>query len=95
MRAYSSDAGDSHLLIEKFVKIHKCHCNILDQEPAYLEKLLNTIEEHADEVKLEKLSLREEKLEEKIDKEKATNQADCKVNEETASPAPATTAITE
>ena len=30
----------SHYLIEKFVKIHKCHRNILDQETKYLENLV-------------------------------------------------------
>ena len=39
MHAYTSDSDGSHMLIEKFVKIHKCHRNILDQETAYLEKM--------------------------------------------------------
>ena len=49
MQAYISDSGDSHLLIEKFVKIHKCHRNILDQETAYLDKIKIKIEEHINE----------------------------------------------
>ena len=65
MRAYMSDAGDSHLLIEKFVKICKCHPNILDQEDAYLEKMFIKIEGHLKEVKEERASLLAEKMEEK------------------------------
>ena len=68
MRAYMSDAGDSHLLIEKFVKICKCHRNILDQEDAYLEKMLRKIEEHLKEVEEERASLLAEKVAEE-DKE--------------------------
>ena len=30
------DSGGSHLLIERFVKIHKCHRKILDQEDGYM-----------------------------------------------------------
>ena len=37
MRAYMDDSGGSHLLIEKFVKIHKCHRKTLYQEDAWLE----------------------------------------------------------
>ena len=40
MRAYKDDAGGSHLLVEKFVKIHKCHRNILDQDTEYLDNML-------------------------------------------------------
>ena len=32
MKAYTNDASDSQFLIENFVKIHKAHRNILDQE---------------------------------------------------------------
>ena len=56
MRAYASDAGDSHKLIEKYVKIHKCHRNILDQEAAYLKKTLREIEGHVEEIKEERAS---------------------------------------
>ncbi len=68
MRAYMSGAGDSHLLIEKFVKICKCHRNILDQETAYLEKMIRTIAEHLKEVEEERASLLAEKVAEE-DKE--------------------------
>ena len=40
MRAYKTGKAHSHDLIEKFVKIHKCHRNILDQETKYLQKLV-------------------------------------------------------
>ena len=40
MRAYKTGKAHSHDLIEKFVKIHKCHRNILDQESKYLDKLV-------------------------------------------------------
>ena len=32
MKAYTNDSSDSQLLIEKFVKTHKAHRSILDQE---------------------------------------------------------------
>ena len=50
MRAYMDDSGGSHLLIEKFVKIHKFHWNILDQEDAWLERQLVEIEQHTADV---------------------------------------------
>ena len=65
MRAYKNDAGGSHLLIKKFVKIHKCHRNILDQESAYLEKMVKVIEGHTDDIKQEQVSLAAEKAEPK------------------------------
>ena len=40
MRAYMTGMAHSHDLIDKFVKIHKCHQNILDQDMKYLEKLV-------------------------------------------------------
>ena len=40
MRAYKTGMLHLHDLIKKFVKIHKCHQNILDQETKYLEKLV-------------------------------------------------------
>ena len=40
MRAYKTGMAHSHKLIEKFVKIQKCHRNILDQETKNLEKLV-------------------------------------------------------
>ena len=77
MAAYLDDCSESQLLIEKFVKIHKCHRNILDQETKYLEDLRVKIEEHSEDIKNEKISIKQEKDsqvkveidEEKIDKE--------------------------
>ena len=65
MFAYICKSGDSHLLIKKFVKIHKCHRNIRDQEVAYLERLLAQIEGHVEEVKEERASLLEEETKER------------------------------
>ena len=64
-----SGAGDSHLLIENFVKIHKCHRNILDQEGAYLDNQLKVIEGHVETVKEERASLLAEEVEEKKEAE--------------------------
>ena len=73
MRAYMSSAGDSHLLIKKCVRIHKCHWNILDQEEVYLDNQLQVIEGHMEEVKEERASLfaekREGKKEVEVEKE--------------------------
>ena len=63
MRAYMEDSGGSHLLIEKFVKIHKCPQNILDQEDAWLERQLVKIEQHTADVVEERASLSAEKIE--------------------------------
>ena len=60
MQAYANKYGGSHVLIEKFVQIRKCHRNILDQETAYLERAIAMIEEHDREVKEERLSLSQE-----------------------------------
>ena len=57
------DSGGSHLLIEKFVKIHKCHRNILDQEDDWLERQLVKIEHHTSDVVEERASLAAEKIE--------------------------------
>ena len=54
------------MLIEKFVQIHKCHRNIMDQETAYLERVMATIEEPDREVKEERLSLSQETKEGEI-----------------------------
>ena len=69
MHAYKNDSGGSQLLIEKFVKIHKCHQNILEQDHAFLEQMVVKIEQHANHVKEERLSLAEElrKTEDKAD----------------------------
>jgi hypothetical protein len=69
MPAYMSGAVDSHLHIEKVVKIHKCHRNILDQEGAYLDNQLKVIEGHVEEVKAERASLLVEKVEGKKEAE--------------------------
>ena len=69
MRAYKKDAGGSHLLIKIFVNIHKFHRNILDQETAYLDKILKEIEGHADDIKKERVSLAAEKAEPKTEME--------------------------
>ena len=53
MRAYKTGKAHSHDLIEKFVKIHKCHRNILDQETKYLDKLVHLCD--SAKVKLEAL----------------------------------------
>ena len=63
MRAYMSDYGVPQLLIEKFVKIHKCHQNILDQDLAFLDKMLAVIDEHANIVKEAHASLAAEEKE--------------------------------
>ena len=63
MRAYTNEYGGSHVLIEKFVQIQKCHRNIVDQETAYLEREIVGIEKHMREVKEEQLSLAEEATE--------------------------------
>merc|ERR1712232_874021 len=39
--AYMDNSGGSFHLIEKFVQVKKCHCNIVDQEVAYLKTLEN------------------------------------------------------
>ena len=39
MRAYLDKSGDSPFSIEKFVRLCKCHCNILDMEVKYLKLL--------------------------------------------------------
>ena len=51
------------------MKIHKCHRNILDQETAYLDKMLKEIEGHADDIKKERVSLAVEKAEPKTEME--------------------------
>ena len=63
MMAYSSESGDSHFFIEKFVKIHKCHRNILDQETKYLDTLYIKIEQHVKQVEEEKKYVSRDKKE--------------------------------
>ena len=57
------DYGGSHLLIKKFVKIQKCHRNILEQEDAWLERQLVKIEQHPADVVEERAYLAAEKIE--------------------------------
>ena len=71
MKAYVSDSGESQLLIEKFVKIHKCHRNILDQETSYFGTLKILVEGHINELKKERDSLLEEKRQSEIKKEQS------------------------
>ena len=89
MLAYMSDAGNSHLLIENFVKIHKCHRNILDQEGAYLDKQLKVIAGHVEIVKEERSSLLAEKaegkMEEEVEREPTYRQPDVELDAETMS----------
>ena len=40
------DVLKSHESIEKYVKLHKCHRNILDKETRFLENALNGAQEH-------------------------------------------------
>lgn len=47
LRAYRNPDALSYSLIEKFVKVHKTHRNILDQETVYLEKLCASIKKEA------------------------------------------------
>ena len=57
MAAYVNKSGKSHLLVEKFVKIHKCHRNILDQETKFLDQLKEKIEGYVKEMKDETNSI--------------------------------------
>lgn len=63
MRAYEQDAGGSHLLIEKFVSLRKCHRNMMDQDTAFIDRTMIKIEQYADEVKTEKALIATEKRE--------------------------------
>ena len=47
-------------LSKKFVKLHKSHRNILDQEACYLERVRIKIEQDATDVKTEKLLIETE-----------------------------------
>ena len=44
IQAYIINEGRLHLLVENFVKINRCHHNILGQETAYLETLRVKVE---------------------------------------------------
>ena len=63
MCAYVNDSGRSQLLIEKFVKIHKCHRNVLDQDSTFLDHMLAIIDGHVAIMKEEETSLAAEKIE--------------------------------
>ena len=56
-------------MIEKFVKVHKFHRNILDQDTNYLDFLKVKIEKYANEIKTEQLSILKEKSESFINPE--------------------------
>ena len=60
MKVYTNDASDSQFLIEKFVKIHKAHRNILDQE-MFLDQWILKIEKLKDEINKEKESIKKKK----------------------------------
>ena len=69
-----SNSHESHLLIEKFVKVHKCHRNILDQACKYLDSLKLEIEKHSRDIKHEKISIKLEKeAVVKVEKADSTN----------------------
>ena len=63
MKVYASDSGESQVLIEKYVKLHKCHRNILDQETSYLESLRLQLKGYIQEMKHEKDSILKERRE--------------------------------
>ena len=73
MVAYTNNYSESQLLIEKFVKIHKCYHNILDQETKYLNSLKVKIENNLNEMKEEWVSLKLEEESIKIKDEKKNN----------------------
>ena len=44
MQAYTNTDDRYHVLIEKLVKIYKCHQNTFDQDTAHLERILATMD---------------------------------------------------
>jgi len=50
---------ESHLLIEDFGKVHKCHCNILDQDCKFLDNMRREIGKYAIVIKIRKGSCNE------------------------------------
>lgn len=58
MWAYRQKDASTHSLIEKFVKLHKCHRNVLDQESAFLNSAIEaqqaTIDSLNAEIEIEK-----------------------------------------
>ena len=68
------------LLIEKFVKIHKCHRNILDQETKYLNSLRVKIKNNYNEMKEGMVSLKLEEESMKIKQENELNKKNLKMN---------------
>ena len=61
MSAYMNDSYESQLLIEKFVKLHKCRRNTLDQDCKFLDQLRLEIEKHTIIIKQESISIKFEK----------------------------------
>ena len=70
MKAYINNSAKSYLMIEKFVKIHKCHRNILDQETRFLNILRSKIEKYMNEINEEKKLIELEENERKLKLEK-------------------------
>ena len=71
MAAYVNKSGKSHLLVEKFVKIHKCHRNILDQETKFLDQLKEKIEGYVKEMEDEKKIMEKIEIEIKVEVSKS------------------------
>ena len=78
MRAYLDGSGESHFLIEKYVRLCKCHRNILDMDTTYLkslqkqqdlEKIQEEIRNSRSEMKKENIIIQKEKVEIKKDVE--------------------------
>ena len=84
MSAYVNKAGKSHLLIEKFVKIHKCHRNILDQETKYLDTLKVKTEGYVKEWEEEHISIKNEEETERFKIKKEVNKGTEKVDKASA-----------
>ena len=65
LRAYRNPDALSYSLIEKFVKLHKTHRNILDQETAYLEKMVELCSEIKKEADFFKVAAERDAAEER------------------------------
>ena len=55
MMPYISDSGESHFLIKKIIKVHKCHRNIFDQDTKYLDELKVKIREYVSRIEIKKI----------------------------------------
>ena len=64
------------MLVEKFVKMHKCHRNILDQETKYLDTLKEKTEGYVKEMEVENISIESKVKVEKIKSEKPKKNSD-------------------